>query len=146
MSILSNLYSEKEVKTVNGIDYSLTDSVKNLWLPNAEIDNSIVYTKCLANSLKTASIDIDTGKNINVLVKKSYTKYPQEFVFNLMYSPEYSMQNVKLGYCLTYSQSSNFWNGFNPDKQTTSGTGGNTQFLRDFKINNIVFFCKDKWL
>ena len=144
MAILSNLYSEKEVKTVNGFDYSLTDSVKNLWFPNEEIDNSIVYTKCLANSLKTASIDIDTGKNINVLVKKSYTKYPQEFVFNLMYSPEYSMQNVKLGYCLTYAQSSNFWNGFNPDKQTTSGTDGNTQFLRDFKINNIVFSVKIK--
>lgn len=139
MALLSNLYSEKEVKTVNGVDYSLTDSVKNLWFPNVEIDNSIVYTKCLANSLKIASIDIGTGKNINVLVKKSYTAYPQEFVFNLMYSPEYEMQNANLGYCLTYGQSSDFWNGYNPDKQTTSGTGGNTQFLRDFKIDNIVF-------
>lgn len=139
MAILSNLYSEKEVKTVNGVNYSLTDSVKNLWGANEKIDNSIVYTKCSANSLKTSSIDIDTGKNINVLVKKSTTAYPQEYVFNLMYSPEYSMQNVNIGYCLTYGQSSDFWNGFNPDKQTTSGTGGNTQFLRDFKINNIVF-------
>ena len=139
MAILSNLYSEKEVKTVNGVDYSLTDSVKNLWLPNTEIDNSIVYTKCIANSLKTSSIDIDTGKNINVLVKKSTTTYPQEYVFNLRYSPEYDMKNVNLGYCLSYGSSANFWNGFNPDKQTTVGNGGNIQFLRDFKINNIVF-------
>lgn len=139
MSILSNLYSEKEIKTVNGVDYSLTDSVKNLWQPNTEIDNSIIFTKCTANSLKNASIDIDTGKNINVLVKKSTTAYPQEYVFNIMYSPEYPMQNVNIGYCLTYGQISDFWNGFNPDKQKTSGTGGNTQFLRDFKINNIVF-------
>lgn len=139
MAILSNLYSEKEIKTVNGIDYSLTDSVKNLWLPNEEIDNSIVYTKCLANSLKTASIDIGTGKNINVLVKKSTTAYPQEYVFNISYSPEYPMQNVNIGYCLSYGASANFWNGFNPDKQTTIGNGGNIQFLRDFKISNIVF-------
>lgn len=139
MAILSNLYSEKEIKTVNGVDYSLTDSVKNLWQPNSDIDKSIVYTKCSADSLKKASIDIATGKNINVLFKKSYTTYPQEFVFNLVYSPEYEIQNANIGYCLTYGQSSDFWNGFNPDKQTSFGSGGNTQFLRDFKIKNIVF-------
>lgn len=136
----SELYDEKSTISL-GTDenISLTDTFQNLFKVNEPIDTSIVYTTCKDNSLRNATIDIDTGENNGVTyVYDTILLNNNKYINKLKYAPVYQNEQFKPQYVLVNKYIA-FWNGVNFDKTSVIGGNSQSKFVRNMKTNNMLF-------
>ena len=138
----SDKYAVDTTEQRYGVEYKYSKQIKDIMTLNSDFDESILYTKTKVTDFETMyqlPIQMNWQPNSNWEYISSKTIKDTE-VYTAKVRDDLEEVIAKHGVVFTDSSSRDkYYFGYNIDKNSADGWGGDNRFLLDFKIKNIIF-------
>ena len=142
----SDKYAVDTTEQRYGVEYKYSKQIKDIMTLNSDFDESILYTK-------TNVTDFETMYQLPVIMNKlANSNWEYISTKTIKGTSVYvakvrdDLEEVKEKHGVVFTNSNRYFDsfffGYNIDKTSIEGNGGENRFLLDFKIKNIIFKVK----